>query len=354
MKILDRLIAGQVMRDTLLVLLVLLSVFSLVDFLDDASNIGKGRYELLDALAYLALTTPRRAFILFPLAAVIGSLLGLGTLARNMEIAVMRASGVSVARIAFAALKGALVLMVASVVLGEVVTPQAEQIAHQRRSMALTDRIALRTEHGFWVRDGSSFINVRKLLPDSWMGDLYIYEFDGSLALRSATHAERGFFRGDGWVLEDVRASLIGEDGVTRRVLERTTWHSKFRPDLAEIVSVRLESLSAVGLWRYIDYLRANGLNTATHEVALWGKVTYPLATAVLILVSLALTLGRLGTTGTGQRIVAGVLIAICFHMVQQSAGRIGVIFGLSPVLSVTAPSLLLFALAIWLLRRAR
>ena len=354
MKILDRLIATQVVRDTLLVLLVLLSIFSIIDFLDDVSDVGKGRYTMLDAIEYMVLTTPHRAFVLFPLAAVVGSLLGLGTLARNMELAVMRASGVSVARIAGAALKGALVLMVASVALGEVVTPKAERIAHQRRSMALSDRIALHTRYGFWVRDGNSFINVRELLPDNRMGDLYIYEFDKSLGLRTATYAERGSFRDGYWVLENVRASEIGEEGVTHRTFTRTTWHSQFRPDLTDVVSVRLESLSAVGLLRYIEYLRSNDLNTAPYEVALWGKVMYPFATAVMILLALALTLGRLGAVGSGQRIVAGVMIAVAFHVFQQAAGRIGVVYGMNPLLSVATPSLAFLILSVWLLRRAR
>ncbi|MDX1432079.1 MAG: LPS export ABC transporter permease LptG [Gammaproteobacteria bacterium] len=353
MKILDRLIAGQVVRDTLLVLLVLLSIFSLVDFLDDVSDVGKGRYTMVDAIEYMALTTPRRAFVLFPLAAVIGALLGLGTLARNMELAVMRASGVSVARIAAAALKGALVLTLAGFLLGELATPKAERIAQQLRSEALSDRVALHTKHGFWVRDGNSFINVRELLPDSRMGDLYIYEFAPTLELRSATHAERGSYREGYWVLENVRTSIIGENTVTTKTLARTTWHSQFSPDLAEIVSVRLESLSALGLARYIDYLRANELATAPYEVALWGKVMYPLATLVMIMLALALTLGRLGTTGSGQRIVAGVMIAIAFHMLQQAAGRIGVVYGASPMLSVAMPSLVFLALSLWLLRRA-
>ena len=251
-----------------------------------------------------------------------------------------------------AAVKGALVLVLASVLLGEIVTPHAERVAHQRRSMALADRIALHTEHGFWVRDGNSFINVRELLPDNRMGDLYIYEFDDALRLRTATHAERGSFVDGQWILEGVESSVLGEDGVSRRTLERSTWHSQFRPDLADVVSVRLESLSATGLFSYIGYLGANGLDTARYELALWSKIVYPLATVVMILLALPLVLGPLGSTGTGHRIVVGVLIAIGFHVMQQASGHVGLVYGVNPLLSVLAAPAVFLVPGLWLLRK--
>jgi len=78
-RILDRHIGFHVVRDSLFTLLTLLVVFSLVDFLDDLSDVGKGSYTTGVAVQYMLLTTPNRIFILFPVAAVIGSLIGLAT-----------------------------------------------------------------------------------------------------------------------------------------------------------------------------------------------------------------------------------------------------------------------------------
>ena len=95
MQILDRHIGFHVVRDTLLTLFTLLAVFSLVDFLDDLSDVGKGSYTTRAAVEHMLLTTPNRIFILFPVAGVIGSLIGLGSLAAHRELVVMRASGSS-------------------------------------------------------------------------------------------------------------------------------------------------------------------------------------------------------------------------------------------------------------------
>ena len=129
-------------------------------------------------------------------------------------------------------------------------------------------------------------------------------------------------------------------------------WRSRFKPELAEVVSVRLASLSMLGLMRYIEYSQSNGLDTARYELALWTKVIHPVTTVVMILIALPLVLGRLGSVGIGQRIIAGVAIAVTFLVLQQLAGHLGLTFGVSPVLSAFAPTLLILTLAVWMFRR--
>lgn len=352
MRILDRYIGLHVVRDSLLTLLTLLAVFSLVDFLDDLSDVGKGGYTTAVAVEYMLLTTPNRIFILFPVAGMIGTLIGLGSLAAHRELVVMRASGVSSLRIAGAAIKAATVLVVASVLVGEVVSPYTEQFAHQIRARALSDNQVVETGKGFWVRDGNTFINVGRVLPGNRMNELYIYEFDDEQRLRVATYADRGIYEDGKWVLEGIRQSAIGTDGVVGRNVIEADWRSRFKPELADVVSVRLASLSIRGLMRYVEYLRSNGLDTARFELALWSKIIHPLTTVVMIFIALPLVLGRLGSVGIGPRIVAGIAIGVSFLVLEQLAGHLGLSFGVIPIVAACAPTLLFLALAVWMFRR--
>jgi lipopolysaccharide export system permease protein len=352
MKILDRHIGFHVVRDSLITLLTLLAIFSLVDFLDDLSDVGKGSYTMKVAIEYLLLTTPNRIFILFPIAGVIGSLIGLGSLAAHRELVVMRASGVSSLRIAAAAMKAAAVLVVASVLVGEVVSPYSERLAYRIRTTALSDNRTMETGSGFWVRDGNTFINVGRVLPGNRMNELYIYEFDEEHRLRVATYADRGIYRDDNWTLEGVRQSVISEAGVVARNVVEADWQSRFEPELAEVVSVRVASLSIPGLVRYIEYLQSNGLDVARYELALWGKLIHPLTTVVMIFISLPLVLGRLGSVGIGQRILAGIAIAVSFLVLERLAGHMGLTLGVNPFVAACAPTLLFFTLAVWMFRR--
>ena len=352
MKILDAWIARHVAGGALLALAVLLSLTAVVSFVEELDSVGRGRYGIGGAIEFVLLTLPRHAFVLFPLAAVIGALVGLGTLAVSSELAVVRASGVSVARIVGAVLKGAFVLVVIAVGLGEVVAPWCERLAESRRASALEETRG--QGDGFWIRDGHRFVNALRVRPDGGVEDMYIYEIDSDGTLRTVTHARRAHYRDSAWMLESVRRSDVSAGGVVTRFAPRVEWETRFGPEFVRFASARLESLSGRALVRYIDYLRDNRLETAAYELALWTKAVYPLATGVMIVLAVPLVLGRLGGAGIGQRILTGCLIAVTFHVVNEVSAKMGIVYGLSPWMSAFAPTLMFLAAGVWLLRRVR
>ena len=63
------------------------------------------------ALQYIFLTLPSKAYLLFAPAVLLGSLLGLGAMASNSELTVMRAAGISNGRIIRAVLMTGVALM---------------------------------------------------------------------------------------------------------------------------------------------------------------------------------------------------------------------------------------------------
>lgn len=352
MKILDAWIARNVAGGALLALAVLLALSAVVSFVEELDSVGRGSYGIGEATEFVLLTLPRHAFVLFPLAAVIGALVGLGGLAASSELAVVRASGVSVARIVGSVLKGGLALVVVAVLIGEVVAPYCERFAEARRATAL--EVSHGRGDGYWIRQGDRFVNAVRVRPDGDVEDMYIYEIDSEGALRTVTHARHARYREAAWILESVRRSDISTDGVVTRFAPRVEWATRFGPDLVRLASTRLESLSGRALVRYIDYLRDNRLETATYELALWTKIVYPLATGVMIVLAVPLVLGRLGGTGIGNRILVGCLIAVSFHVVNEISGKIGIVYGLSPLVSAFAPTLMFLAVGAWLLSRVR
>lgn len=101
MKILDRYIGMTVASHILVVMLVFLALFGFAGFVTEMDAIGKGKYGLTQAAQYVLLTLPSLAYQLFPPVALIGSIVGLGTLASSSELIVIRAAGVSLARIIY-------------------------------------------------------------------------------------------------------------------------------------------------------------------------------------------------------------------------------------------------------------
>ena len=352
MKIFERYVAMHVIAATLLSLLVLLALFLFISVVDDLGRVGRGTYTVLRSLEYVASSAPRLAFSLFPVAALIGSLLGLGVLAANSELVVLRASGVSVAQIVGAVAKAGALLMIAALLIGEVVAPFAERVAERRRASAIAGYQEAGGAPGFWARDGNSFINVRGVNPGERLEQVFIYEFDESRRLRVATRAAEASYRDGGWHLAGVAQTRFDGDRVTGRRLERARWDSQFEPEMVNLVAVRPESLSVLGLLRYIRHLETNLQSAERFELALWTKLAYPIATGVMVLLAVPLVLGRLHRTGLGARMLVGAILGVSFHIANQAVGHLGLVYHLHPVLSALAPTAIFLVAALWMLRR--
>ena len=350
MRIIDGYIARTVVANTLLVLAVLMAMFTFFAVIDELGDVGRGSYGALDAVAYVFQTLPRRTFELFPLAALVGSLLGLGTLASQSELTVIRSAGVSINRIAAGAMKGGAVLMAIALLLGEAVAPPLDAYAEVERERKIEE--SSHQASGIWSRDGESYINIRNPQTDEQVRDVYIYEFDGERRLRTMTRAERAVFNEGVWLLQGITQTRIEQGRVTTVDLERAEWYSDLVPELIGVARVEPEQLSAIGLVRYIRYLEANAQDSDPYQLGLWSKVMTPLSTGVMILLAIPFVFGPLRTVSMGSRVLVGSLVGIGFFIFNQTSMKLGLVYGLSPSLAATLPTVLVAAVAWWMMRR--
>ena len=116
----DFYVGRTVLLTVLLAWAVLTGLDAMLSLSGEAKNIGTGSYTFGHAVAWSAYTLPRRAYTLFPMAAVIGALMGLGQLAATSELTALRALGLSRRRIA---LSVALILLVALAIYMGWITP---------------------------------------------------------------------------------------------------------------------------------------------------------------------------------------------------------------------------------------
>lgn len=352
MKIIDRYLAGAVIGGSLVTLAVLLPLIAFFMLADEMDMVKDQGYRLADALLYVTLALPRFAYQLFPIATLIGALVGLGSLASRSELVALRAAGVSIARIVGAAMLGGLVLAVAAVAVGEGLAPIADQEGMRLRSQALSGQVTLATPYGFWARDGSTFVNIREILPGADLRDIFIYELDEERRLTLATRAARARYVAGAWVLEDVARSRVSSGGVEVERLPREDWASRISPSLLEVVVVQPQMLPIWGLHRYIRYMRANDQDAGPYEVAFWGKLVQPFLILAMIFVSIPLLLGSSRTSGTGIRVFIGILAGVVFYLVSRTFSYLSLLYGLSPVVAAFAPPLLFLVAALWVLRR--
>ena len=351
MKIIQQYITRNMIWSTLLALFVLVSLFSFFSLIDQLGDTGLGNYGTLQALVYVLLTVPKLAYELFPIAAVIGSMTVLGILAQNSELDIIRTSGVSNFNLALLLLRSAMVLVILAVIVGEIFAPISEEKAQNLRSMALTEQIALKTKNGFWIRDGSSFINIRKFLPGDRVEQIYFYEFAEDNVLRSSLYAESAVYSDGHWLMEDIEESMISDEKVEKRFLKHATRESLLNPEMINIVTVKPQYLTFVGLARYIHFLKQNNQNTLLYEQALWSKFVGPFSIFAMIILAVPLVRGHSRFIAIGHRVFLGALIGIIFHLGNQVSANLGVVYGINPAISVTLPTIILITLIYYMVR---
>ncbi len=342
--ILDRYIGKSVLGISLLALFGLVAIFSFFSFVDQLDDTGQGNYGVLEAIQYVLLTVPRLSYELFPIATVIGSMAALGMLANTSELAVIRTSGVSQAQLAYSLIKTGLIFIVISMLIGEVIAPISEQAAQQKRSVALTKQISLKTKNGFWSRDGDNYINIRKILPGDRVEEIYIYEFDDNHHLRTSIRAKNAEYDQDKWILHDIQKTEISEQQVTTNHYETAEWEALLNPEVIDMVTIKPRYLSIHGLINYINYLKVNNQSSKLYVQAFWAKIINPFAIIAMILLAICVVKCEARTVGLGQRVFIGALIGVSFHLINQVSGHLGIVYDVPAFVSVTLPTLLVLS----------
>ena len=358
MKTLQRYIGRDVLFATLLIFGALLALFAFFDLIHELGDVGRGDYTISRALLFVTLHLPSRLYELFPVAALIGTLFALAQLVANSEYTVMRASGMSLARVTWSVLRVGIPLAAATFLAGEYVAPPAERIAQTVRTSSDSSRVvAQQFESGFWFKQDLTFVNIRTVLADMTLSGVRMYEFGDDLRLKVVRVAQSGRFAGNGqWQLENVKSTEIGADATRVTTAPVFLWSTVLRPSILNVYQVAPERLELGALYDNIRVLGNNAQKTSRFEIAFWNKVFYPLAVLVMMVLALPFAHFQRRQGGVGFRIFAGTMIGLSFFLLGRLFSNLGVLNDWPPLFSAVFPLAFFTAIAIammwWIERR--
>jgi len=354
MRILDHYIFRIVAQNLLLVLLVLMGLFLFFTFIDELDEIGKGTYGTTEAIQAVVLQIPKRIYEFYPAAALLGSLLGLGILANNSELTVMRAAGISIARIVGATLRAGLVFMLIAMALGELVEPYTQQWVTQLQALKQSHQGFLSTARGVWVRDGANFIHIGALENNNHLQKLQVFNFNEKHRLYEINYAQNAHYNSEQkkWQLENPQRLNWRDQKATLDVSNTSNWASILNPELVKLLALDPKDLSLIELSQYILYLNDNNLHATPYQLVFWQRLFYPLITLVMILSALPFVFGSLRTVTVGQRILVASLLGIVFHVLNQMLGHTSLLYGFPPLLGALLPVILMSLFTMVLIKR--
>ncbi|MCT8545489.1 LPS export ABC transporter permease LptG [Glaesserella parasuis] len=354
MNVLERYIGRTILASIMLTLFMLVGLGAIIKFVEEFRSVGRGSYDGLHAAYYTLLTMPRDIETFFPIAALLGSLMGLGGLASRSELVVMQSAGFSRFRIGLAVMKTAIPLMVITMIMGEWGVPQTEQYARNMRSIAQSGGSMLATQGGFWAKDGNDFIYIRQIQDERNLNNILIYQFDNQV-LKSIKQAEKATYSEQGWLLQKVDKSEIHESGITQTRETDQAWKTSITPSKLGIASLKPESLSISGLADYVGFLKDTGQDPKRFEITFWRKVFQPISMAVMMLLAISFIFGPLRSSTMGAKILIGILAGFVFYVANIVFGNLSLVVSWLPVpIGALIPSLLCLSVVWWLLNKKR
>jgi lipopolysaccharide export system permease protein len=355
MTLLDRYIIRTILSAVALVLTVVLVLGALFLFIGEQEDIGVGHYFALDAVWFVLLSLPQQAWQGLPIAALIGALIGLGSLARGSELTVMRATGISVARLAAAALGAAFILMTFEVAIGEFVGPQLQQAAKQYKAFSKFTDLSYGGGGGAWVRDGNVILNVTRQSTDRRFGAMQVFELSPEHRLKAIGHAARATAgQNRSWLLSDYAESRFTPERVLTKPMGERVLESTVSAGFLGLAVEDPSELDIASLWGLIGYFRVNELDVRPYVFAFWSRIARTVAIAFAVLLAIPFVLGSLRSAGTGSRTLVGLLLGLGFFLLQRLIESGTIVFQLNPVVLAWLPTALLMAVSLGLLRRAR
>jgi lipopolysaccharide export system permease protein len=358
-KLVDRYVGRAALMGMLSVWFVMTVLFILLTLLGELRD-TQGDYGTGDVFWFIALTTPRMAYQIFPISALLGALVGVGGLAAANELVAFRTSGVSRTRLALAGIAGAMLLTVPVVIMGEWVAPAAEQQARAFRLSEMVGRAIIGGPSGVWMRDGKDIVNIQLPLLSANRGEqsvdfknIVIYKFADNSRLQAITRADNAIPSGEAWTLENVSTVHFGDSGARSSHSGQQTWPTEVKPELLDSAVTRPSRLSLRSLWDYLGYLDENGLDDRIYQAAFWEKTLFPFTVIALVLAGMPFVFGAARMHNLGVRLFFGMALGGLFMIISRAFQKFGDVYDLPAALTIILPPLVLFIVATLILRRS-
>ena len=352
-----RIVAKHVTKTTALAMLGATAVLAVLQilftYLGELGSLKEG-YSAWNAFQYVMWGAPRYLYDILPISALIGAVLGLGSMASNSELIVMRASGISLWRIVGWLMRSAMLLVVLSFLLSQFVVPYTNE--HAKSIKSHRSVAALGEVKGYWTREGQRFIYIDYANSQGTLKQVQVIDFDDDYRMKSLLNSEQGQFVKDGeWNLQNSsQVNLLANGQAQVAQSNQQDLSLALQPKYVHMVTIDPDDLAPSQLVSFMTYMNEYSQVPKTYLLAFWRNVGSPFALLALVLIACSFIFGPLRQHSMGFRLVIALFVGLGFYYLQDFLGYASLVYAPSPAWFVFLPIILMFGIGSYLLYRAR
>jgi lipopolysaccharide export system permease protein len=359
MSLINRYILSTFGRIFFLSLTAFAGLYLLIDFFERVDSLIEYQATPYQYIAYFLGKIPLIVTQVAPLGVLMGVFMTLGGLSRNNELNALRASGISLLRIAAPLLGVALLISAAVLTLAEYVVPistrqstyiMETELKGQAQQIFRRDRV--------WFREGQNLIHVLLAIPEQGlMRGITFYEVDENFAMQRRLDADLARYEEGSWTFEEVTERtfdpISGELATLSFAQRRTLPFSRTPKDFRAPAQKNVE-LGFRELRQTVMRLRAEGYDATRYRVDMHSRLAVPVASLIMALLGIPFALQK----GRGTSFASGIAITIgigaAFHIINATLTAFGYSSVLPPLLAAWSANLLFGMLGIWMLLSTR
>ncbi|MEC4676189.1 MAG: LptF/LptG family permease [Nitrospirota bacterium] len=324
MKTLQRLYMKDFFRLLFLIAAGLSIIFSIVEMINRIDDFPS----MSSLVLYSLFNTPKFFIYLLPMSVLICSLFTFGQAFRRREIMAIKAAGGRLRTLFYPFIAAGIILSIVSFLAGEILVPyfSKQAIELKKRAEGKGEQLAF-NGGSLWLKskDGSP-VKIDLYIVDKKIAkgiDIFLF---GKEFLKERIIADRAFWNGKTWILEDITKYDI-ETGKIEK-LRRMNYPGLESPDLFSEEIRKPDEMRLFELYRYIQRLKDAGFQNKRLIVDLNSKISFPLINIFMMMLGISLSAreklgGGLFSAGLGLLISLFYWFGYTFMLSMGYAGII-------------------------------
>jgi lipopolysaccharide export system permease protein len=350
--ILNRYVFSRFCTSAFFALLALLILFSIISLVETLEDVGQGSFTSLHAFLVILFETPNRIIELLPIVTLLGTIMGLGSLANNQEIAASRSAGMSILEFVKVFTCIAILVSLLGIIIQTYLIPGSEKQVIRLKSFAIAQTNI--TAKGFWSKRGPTIIRIEEMTSTDTAASIEIYNLAEQGNLESFTTATSAGIKDQSkWLLKDVTTRIVSAPlGLSMQKRIVLAWDSFLEDSELKTLTSPLYAISALDLVRYIRANQGSGVDTRSHEIILWQRLSFPITLLAMALIGVSLVFSSVKARSAGSRLLVAMGIGVLLYLLQQTTGHLSTLLNVSPVITVCVPPLAILSGALLAIKK--
>jgi lipopolysaccharide export system permease protein len=346
--IINRYISKAFFKYFILILTIIISLFTIIQYLARTGNFVKLGMSFMDGLEYVLLNVPYISTLAIPLVSILSPIIVFSLIRRNHELVAMQSGGMSaytLLRPIFycGILVGAFIFITSELVVPKTITKAYETLRKMRNKSVTTTK-----DNNIWIKQDNTIVFIKYYNDkDKSLVGVTLYTLGSGFVMEKRSDARAAVFKDDHWVLKNVLEMRLNPktgDYDSMFYPERDEKFDIKPSDLKQVVKYS-EEMNIRELYRYVKRVESEGYTASNYKVDMIARTALPFTCMFLAFLGTGLVLVRQKRDALPTNITIGIFSAFLFWVSNSFCMTLGYAGRLPTLLSAWVANLILICI---------